>query len=520
MQTPPVTPGTVLTFHSLRGNAPGPAAVRPRREDRRGFDALGAETGAPDDPGGLDESAAGAPAAAAAAGGRKAQNGGAFCLRLLGCCCCCFWIFLIPVVVAMWDVSRFPLRPAFPAPPPPAVPPHPPKPPPSPPPPPPSPSPPPPPPPSPRPSPPVPPLSPPPPPSSPPPPPSPPPQPPHAPGAVPQATVQFKLREVHYTSTTAPTQSDERARLKGVLEQAASGHNVHLWRSYLHEIDLGGGVSEWTVTMVAGADQENALMHTVTNTIFGPEINMLWDFEDANSVFEVVPNSELSLGVTRGEGPLPPPSPPSPPGHPPEHPNTSPSPPPPSPPPPAPSPPPPAPPPPAPPPPPPVAPRPDPPPPPPASPPPASPPSPPPPAPPVPSPPPPRPGAPGDTVAEKLRVTLHEQHYGGISYVPDATDEASVGATAQHALEAAGVRVLSYTLTEASVDTSNANGDTVAWIFDFVVHRDDRDAGLAALAGSFFPLHITQDLWGLGGSHLNSQWDRAGPAEALGLVYV
>ena len=88
MQTPPVLPGTVLTFHSLRGNAPGPAAVRPRRDDRRGFDALGAETGAPDEPVDLDESAAGAPADAAGTGGRTAQNGGVFCLRLLGCCCC------------------------------------------------------------------------------------------------------------------------------------------------------------------------------------------------------------------------------------------------------------------------------------------------------------------------------------------------------------------------------------------------------------------------------------------------
>ena len=82
------------------------------------------------------------------------------------------------------------------------------------------------------------------------------------------------------------------------------------------------------------------------------------------------------------------------------------------------------------------------------------------------------------------------------------------------------MRVFSHTLTQGSVSTNDANGDIVVWVVDFVVHRDDRAAGVSALENSFYPLHLTQDLWAIGGSHLNSQWERAGPVQTLGLVYV
>ena len=275
-------------------------------------------------------------------------------------------------------------------------------------------------------------------------------------------------------------------------------------------------MSEWTVTMVLGADQGAALMHTVRNTIFAPEINMLWDFEDANSVFEVVPGSEKNLGTMRGEGPLPPPTPPQPPMSPPSTPNTSPSPPPPSspkpsPPPPSPSPPPPLP--------PPSAPRPQPPPPPPLEPPPLPPP-PQPNAPPDPAgPPPPRPATPGEAIGESLWMTLSERHYGGTVHTPSAADDAAIATAAEYALQSTSVRVLRTTLNAVGV-TTGANGDVVTWQANFVVDRDDRDAAIAALSDSFFTQHLTQDLWAVGGSHLTSQWQRVGPVLSDGIVYV
>ena len=174
-----------------------------------------------------------------------------FFASLLGCCLCCWCVILIPVFVALWDAGEVPSIRV--SPPPPALPPPPPRPPPSPP-------------------------SPPPPPPSPSPPPparlrarpprpalrrrltrrrrrSPPPGPPHIPGSVLQTTIQFKLREVHYASNSTPTEFQERQRLQSAIEQASSGHGVHLWRTFPHEVDLGGGVSEWTVTMVLGADR-------------------------------------------------------------------------------------------------------------------------------------------------------------------------------------------------------------------------------------------------------------------------
>ena len=95
----------------------------------------------------------------------------------------------------------------------------------------------------------------------------PPPGPPHAPGSVLQATVQFRLREVHFASNSTPTDAQERQRLQSALEQAASGHSVNLWRTFLHEVDLGGGVSEWTVTMVVGADLVAQIEGTFANTV-------------------------------------------------------------------------------------------------------------------------------------------------------------------------------------------------------------------------------------------------------------
>ena len=465
---------------------------------------------------------------------RQSPVGRGFWGRLCGCCCCCCCVMLIPILVAvLYDIPRDPNRPDHPPPRAPPPPPSPPSPPPSPLPPPPGPSMPPPPPPSPMPESPLPPGAPPSPSPPPPPPPSPPPAPPHAPGTVLEATVQWKLREVHYLARLRGrtlTLADERDKLQAVIIQAI-GNRVRVWRLLLHEVVVGGGVSEWTITAVVPAEDEPKLLSRVGESIFVPQINMAWDFQDANSVFAMEANSLTSLGTSLGEGPAPPPSSPAPPGTPPVTSPASPSPasPQPSPPPPSPSPPPPAPsPPPSPPPPapspPPPAPSPPPPrtPPPPSTPPPSpiapEPTSPPPSTPPTP---PPRPGAPGETVAAMMRITLEESHLFGYAHVDDAAEDGHVADTAVHVLEAAAITVYPpATLTRLSA-TAGPGGQLVTWQLDVAVAQDQVARLQTTVANTFFASHITHDLWtDHGGSHLNSDWYVQGAATRVGVVYV
>jgi hypothetical protein len=358
-----------------------------------------------------------------------------------------------------------------------------------------------------------------------------------------QATVQFKLHEVHYASRVRErertrdrmlTLADERQRLKVAIEKAL-GTRIHLWSIFLHEVIMGGGVSEWTVTCVVPAKEEALLWSRINDSIFIPHINMLWDFEDSNSQFGIVTGSVINMGTSLGSGPTPPPAPPAePPVYPappppePSPPPPTPSPPPPSPPPPSPSPPPPTP---SPPPPspspPPPTPSPPPPSPPPPSPPPPSPPppSPSPPPPSLPPPPPtspPRPASPDEIVVAELRVFFEEMHNGQTVHVANADEEAQIANVIKHVLERMSVRVYQHSLTETSVE-SGTGGDVVMWSYDVSVHQDDVVRVSEAVTNPIFQAHVTQELWGLGStnpSHLNSSWAVVGAPSDLGISYI
>lgn len=459
------------------------------------------------------------------------------------CCLACLALVVligVPSGVAIWDIERDPERPDRRppmTPPPPPLPPSPPSPPLPPPPAPPSP---PSPPSRPPPSPPAPPLAPP----SPLPPdvplPSPPPSPPLNPGYIYAVTLEYTLMETHYGGATHSTPNQSGRRLsdativESILRNAMS--ELPLAGFYVHEVQLSPTTSRWVVTVTIPEHEKSRWEQLVNSPVFLPSVNSAWD-GNSNSLFAMVPDSQVERGRHPTLAPPPPPEPPSPPPNPPVHPPSprtppSPLPPPPSPPPPSPSPPPlpkmpPLP----PPPPSPPPPRPSPPPPPPpppvppplepspqAPPPPPSPPMqpPPPPSPPPPSPSPPPPNAPGGILLTDATFQLNELYHSGSVYsATDAVEVAQLTEVVSNAVTAGGVDVYAMSLTALSI-YSNVVEWQVAVTFP--------TAQIAALNtrhdSPSFGASIGTNAYALGGVHTHSLYETHGPVDASATPHI